>query len=1180
MGNLRVAISLVLIMLISTLAACGGGGGIALQPGAGATASSATGSQALPGAAGGTTAIAPPLPVAGMPLPPSPNIQAATPAQQNALSGNRANLGAFHMPADLPGTIPPKPADVNQAMERAAAKGASATKSASDLFLNPLDPYTPVTLYAHGQFVPPYGGPCYDYRVSPTLNAQHLSAGNTELHVWGSVINSNVQEMIYAQIGLVTEPVYQYAMQSNIPSYMFNQNVSMMNALTGANPFLAPLDFNGNLGMGRAQYYGPATGYDFDLKLVPDQRLRPWPRLKTDRTGTGGLCWLRIRPHTNPISSWTAYSGDPSTPALGYPYGIDNWGGNDWEDFSSARILAQIYSYNPNQNIVGSITFQGVRETEGALTGPIIDCRALTDARFFAAGPGADGTQNTPDDVALTGWCSTNTQVNLEPVLTLGDKFYVSFDHDPAQVNDITLYPSIPVTGMVQYTTLGLVADPALAAYFELPDTAPGGKVYSQAHPFVLTLRTGAYNRITNDLRSISWANYQLQIYPGSVNLTAARPTNASHLDRVIFAQGVQYNAVYSSLAYPEAGSYYSSVPPFLGYGAAELIYPAKPGGCWTLVGYNVLSEMQPVIGGFYDANGLTNTLQSDAYCRFEARTNWAGTNYGFVDEAKVLIAPIFSLDPSSQPWNTFAFLRGTQFYMQTADVNKTLTVTVAPNKLLSDSLHTPTTLLPFSATGYLPPHNGEFRVITVRIFDDPAQPDPCATVTANGDGWDVDINFLLQYGGTSGIPPAPDYYVQFDGDWGGSWDDGLPGRTQPLLPDPSWEYTSPGLKTRIVHISSAVQPAGYYHFAIRVVTATGMYTYVWPTTVTLGGGAGDWCMFGHDAQHTHRSQVAGPATNALAWQYSIVGGNVTTAPASGADGTVYIGSDNGNIYAINADGSPKWTYITGGIILSSPAIGADGVVIVGNENYNLYAINPNGSLKWSYTTGNSITLSSPVIGTDGTVYIGCTDQNLYAINPDGSLKWAYYTGFQIKSSPAIGADGTVYVGSEFTDLHAINPDGSLKWSYATGGPVDSSPAIGADGTVYVGSDDNKLYAINPSGSLQWTYTLASDINFVTPAIAADGTIYMGCSDSNLYAINPDGSLKWTYATGDAINGAPAIGLDGIVYVGSDDTTLYAIYPNGSVAWSDSTGAGLYFPPALGNDGTLYVGRGSTLYAF
>src|ERR1700680_3736223 len=49
---------------------------------------------------------------------------------------------------------------------------------------------------------------------------------------------------------------------------------------------------------------------------------------------------------------------------------------------------------------------------------------------------------------------------------------------------------------------------------------------------------------------------------------------------------------------------------------------------------------------------------------------------------------------------------------------------------------------------------------------------------------------------------------------------------------------------------------------------------------------------------------------------------------------------------------SLKWSYTTGGWGLSSPA-GANGVVYVGSNDHNVYALNARtGALLWSYYTG------------------------------------------------------------------------------------------------------------------------------------------------------------------------------------------------------------------------------------
>ncbi|MCK4457124.1 MAG: PQQ-binding-like beta-propeller repeat protein [Thermoplasmata archaeon] len=330
------------------------------------------------------------------------------------------------------------------------------------------------------------------------------------------------------------------------------------------------------------------------------------------------------------------------------------------------------------------------------------------------------------------------------------------------------------------------------------------------------------------------------------------------------------------------------------------------------------------------------------------------------------------------------------------------------------------------------------------------------------------------------------------------------------------------------------------------------------------------WPMFRHDLSHTGRSpyDTSGNTGN-LKWNYT-TDAEIFSSPAIGSDGTIYVGSTDRNLYAINPDGSLKWNYTTKSDITSSPAIGSDGTIYVGSCDRNLYAINPDGSLKWNYTTDAEI-FSSPAMGSDGTIYVGSYDGNLYAINPDGSLKWNYTTDAEILSSPAMGSDGTIYVGSYDGNLYAINPDGSLKWNYTTGYVVYSSPAVGSDGTIYVGSCDRNLYAINPDGSLKWNYTTDAEI-LSSPAMGSDGTIYVGSQDSNLYAVNPDGSLKWNYTTDDDVLSSPAIGSDGTIYVGSYDGNLYAINPDGSLKWNYTTGYVVYSSPAIGSDGTIYVG--------
>jgi len=336
------------------------------------------------------------------------------------------------------------------------------------------------------------------------------------------------------------------------------------------------------------------------------------------------------------------------------------------------------------------------------------------------------------------------------------------------------------------------------------------------------------------------------------------------------------------------------------------------------------------------------------------------------------------------------------------------------------------------------------------------------------------------------------------------------------------------------------------------------------------------------------------PATMPFAvkkWEH-LTGAPVFSSPAIGSDGTVYVGSRDYKVYALNGTtGAKKWEFLTGSAVDSSPAIGSDGTVYVGSFDNRVYALNgATGAKKWEFLTGDWVE-SSPAIGSDGTVYVGSHDKRVYALNgTTGAKQWEFLTGDRISSSPAVGSDGTVYIGSGDNKVYALNgATGAKKWEFLTGAWVGSSPAIGADGTVYIGSGDNKVYALNgTTGAKKWEFL--TDKNslpiYSSPAIGSDGTVYIGSGDFKVYALNgTTGAKKWEFLTENWVTSSPAIGADGTVYVGSLYNRLYALVgATGAKKWEfliEAAGIDPYFSsPAIGSDGTVYFGsRDNKLYA-
>jgi len=78
--------------------------------------------------------------------------------------------------------------------------------------------------------------------------------------------------------------------------------------------------------------------------------------------------------------------------------------------------------------------------------------------------------------------------------------------------------------------------------------------------------------------------------------------------------------------------------------------------------------------------------------------------------------------------------------------------------------------------------------------------------------------------------------------------------------------------------------------------------------------------------------------------------------------------------------GNMYWEFLTGGHVSSSPAIGSDGTLYVGGGRHKVYAMNgATGVKKWEFLTGDAVR-SSPAIGSDGRVYVGSGDGKVYAI--------------------------------------------------------------------------------------------------------------------------------------------------------------------------------------------------------
>lgn len=395
--------------------------------------------------------------------------------------------------------------------------------------------------------------------------------------------------------------------------------------------------------------------------------------------------------------------------------------------------------------------------------------------------------------------------------------------------------------------------------------------------------------------------------------------------------------------------------------------------------------------------------------------------------------------------------------------------------------------------------------------------------------------------------------------------------------------------------------------------------------TISLSG---DLVYVGSDDDHLHAVRTADGTRE---WVFKTAG-NVRTAPAVAADGTLYVCSYDGHLYAVDASlGTEKWRWEMPGSnkdLDVSPVIGPSGIIYVADGTSVLRAIRdvrPSAVEVWNISLGERV-VGKVALNHNSTALYVCSgdDGHLYKLDPDtGATLWKYKAGGLLNVLPAVGFDGTVYTTGFGGILHAVDAaSGELKWTHEADGPL-SAPAVGVDGTIFVGTTHGlhiisgsivirpgrfntngiirssaalspdkttayicnharKMYAVDvATGRTRWEPVPIKGYCEADVTVGPDNTVYVGTSGVGFgwfYAFDgATGAVKWKKPGIHAIRGAPVLDAKGTVYYGDDKGNIFAL--NGTTGQEarvlESAGTAVQSVVAFAADGSIYVHAGS-----
>lgn len=355
--------------------------------------------------------------------------------------------------------------------------------------------------------------------------------------------------------------------------------------------------------------------------------------------------------------------------------------------------------------------------------------------------------------------------------------------------------------------------------------------------------------------------------------------------------------------------------------------------------------------------------------------------------------------------------------------------------------------------------------------------------------------------------------------------------------------------------------------------------------------------MFRGDPLHRGVYDTRGVDTlGTVAWRFET--GGAVRSSATIYDGTLYVGSSDHHLYALDAaSGGEIWRFNAGAAVSSSPAVDQERVVFVDRAG-DIHALaRDSGSPLWKVATGaerdlpwgnegwDYFTASPTLIG--DRVLIGSGDGHLYALDASrGSELWRFDAGTRIRTTPAV-VEGLVLFGDSDGVFHALDIDGgSSVWRFETAGHSLTSADVGFDrrqiyssaavheGVVYFGSRDAQLYALDlRDGRELWRVDDGSSAWVISsPAVTGDRVYSARSSSTKVRALNAtDGSEIWSITTGGGVFSSPVLVGD-TLYVGNASGWVMALAAaDGSERWRYRTGGGVWATPLVAN-GRLYVG--------
>jgi hypothetical protein len=278
----------------------------------------------------------------------------------------------------------------------------------------------------------------------------------------------------------------------------------------------------------------------------------------------------------------------------------------------------------------------------------------------------------------------------------------------------------------------------------------------------------------------------------------------------------------------------------------------------------------------------------------------------------------------------------------------------------------------------------------------------------------------------------------------------------------------------------------------------------------------------------------------------------------------VIIGTDGGDVVALDGRGEVRWRKAIGGQVYGWPTtieLPAGRTILIGNSMGMLYAFAPDGKVRWSISLGDLRKADwghsgispwcGPALLRGGGAKIVVTDRSgrISALTGDGRIVWQTHlterTHFNVIGAPAVGdldGDGEdeIVVGSFDGRILCFGADGAFRWGtdalWAEAGY--HAPLIVDHGegprVLVVGRNQGEIRCLDGTGREIWRRespnTIGQHMAFTPYTVGGERRLFVGYNKTGQDILDARGNVMRTISIGGGgslVFGPTAADLDG-----------------------------------------------------